>query len=149
MKKLVTPAENSARYFSGKLLTGGHHYVLVSEADSYASRQISLGVVEALTVGDVVVKLPEEAVESVLNGIVEEYIQTKPWNKDESTYAEYRANAYIYAAEAYSSELKGESLEQVEAANTVTATEKAALLKAEKAALKAEKAAAEKAAAAE
>ena len=115
MKKLVTPAEGSARYFAGKLLTGGHHYALVSEADTYAARQITLGEVEVLTAGDTVVRLPDAAQEQVLKEIVQDYLKTNIWDKNEQSYVEHIADAYRFGAEAYTSELNGESEEAVEA----------------------------------
>lgn len=148
MKKLVTPAEGSARYFAGKLLTGGHHYALVSEADTYAARQITLGEVEVLTAGDTVVRLPDVAQEQVLKEIVQDYLKTNIWDKNEQSYVEHIADAYRFGAEAYTSELNGESEEAVEAkvAAQKAAEEEAAAKKAAEEAAAEAKLAEEKAA---
>lgn len=139
MKNLLTPKTGSSRYFAGRLLTGGRHYVLVSEADSFAKRQVLLGDVELLEGTDgKAVTLPDSASDVELKNILADYMTTNPWVAEESTYEEYVADCYRFSAAAYSSELNGETEESEEEKR---AAEAAALAAAE-----AEKEAAEKAA---
>ena len=141
MKNLLTPKTGSSRYFAGRLLTGGRHYVLVSEADSFAKRQVLLGDVELLEGTDgKAVTLPDSASDVELKNILADYMTTNPWVAEESTYEEYVADCYRFSAAAYSSELNGETEESEEEKRAAEA-EKAAQEAAEKEA--AEKAAQE------
>ena len=151
MKNLLTPKTGSSRYFAGRLLTGGRHYVLVSEADSFAKRQVLLGDVELLEGTDgKAVTLPDSASDVELKNILADYMTTNPWVAEESTYEEYVADCYRFSAAAYSSELNGETEESEEEKRAAEAAALAAA-EAEKeaaalAAAEAEKEAAEKAA---
>lgn len=132
MKRLLTPLIGTTLYAMSTTLTGGRDYVLVSEDDSYASNLVLNQKLTALATGENIVLLPDEANLDDLNAIVTSYKVSKPWDKAKESYEEYIANAYRFAAEAYTAELQGEAevIEQpktrrktAEAAETKTETE--------------------------
>lgn len=118
MKRLLTPLIGTTLYAMSATLTGGRDYVLVSEDDSYASNLVLNQKLTALATGEKIVLLPDEANLDDLNAIVTSYKVSKPWDKEKESYEEYTANAYRFAAEAYTAELNGEAQETVEQPKT-------------------------------
>lgn len=118
MKRLLTPIIGKTIHAMDATLTGGRDYVLVSEQDSYAANLVLNQKLTALATGENMVLLPDEANLETLNSIVISYKVSNPWKPEEQTYEDYVANAYRYAAEAYTAELNGEAQETVEQPKT-------------------------------
>lgn len=108
MKRLLTPPLGVAMYASGITLLGGRDYVLVAVDDSYASNLVLNQKLQVLAVGENPVLLPDSAHLEELKNIVTEYKVSNAWDVKKETYEEYIANAYRYAAEAYTTILTGD-----------------------------------------
>lgn len=109
MKRLVTPKANTTLQIYGHTLTGGRDFLLTSEVDSYIANQLQIQRLTVLSIKDNPILLPDNAKSEVLEQIVREQKKSKPWNPKEEKYEQYISNVYIFAAEAYASELNGES----------------------------------------
>ena len=113
MKRLLTPQVGRSMFAMETTLTGGRDYVLVSDADSYANTLVLTGKLVPLSVNEKIVWLPEEANLADLKDVLNEYTNSNPWKPEDSSYEEYIANAYLFAAEAYTSELNNKGKEEV------------------------------------
>ena len=111
MKRLLTPQVGRTIYAMETTLTGGRDYVLVSDADGYANTLVLTGKLTPLAVNEKIIWLPDEAKLSELKEVLNEYTKTNVWNPEDEPYEQYIANAYIYAAEAYTSELNNKGKE--------------------------------------
>ena len=103
---LITPLPGTARSFNGRVLTGGHHYMLVQKNEVEILNALTMGVIAALE--GVEVDKPISPTE--LDQLVRELAASREKEKDES-YEDYRANLYRFAVEAMTSELQEEKPE--------------------------------------
>ena len=103
---LITPLPGTARSFNGRVLTGGHHYMLVQKNEVEILNALTMGVIVALE--GVEVDKPISPTE--LDQLVRELAVSRKKEKDES-YEDYRANLYRFAVEAMTSELQEEKPE--------------------------------------
>ena len=103
---LITPLPGTARSFNGRVLTGGHHYMLVQKNEVEILNALTMGVIVALE--GVEVEKPISSAE--LDQLVRELAASREKEKDES-YEDYRANLYRFAVEAMTSELQEEKPE--------------------------------------
>ena len=132
---LITPVHGTARSIAGKVMTGGHHYVLVDKTAVDVRNALTQGHAVALEGLEIKKRLSPREVDEM----VRELAQSRAQEENES-YEDYRANLYRFAVEALCSE--GETTAEDEEA------EKDAAAKAKKAAAEAKKAAAAEAKAA-
>lgn len=103
---LITPLPGTARSFNGRVLTGGHHYMLVQKNEVEILNALTMGVIVALE--GVEVNKPISPAE--LDKLVRELAMSREKEKDES-YEDYRANLYRFAVESMTSELQEEAPE--------------------------------------
>lgn len=103
---LITPLPGTARSFNGRVLTGGHHYMLVQKNEVEILNALTMGVIVALE--GVEIEKPISPVE--LDQLVRELAMSREKEKDES-YEDYRANLYRFAVESMTSELQEEKPE--------------------------------------
>ena len=96
---LITPLPGTARSFNGRVLTGGHHYMLVQKNEVEILNALTMGVIVALE--GVEIEKPISPVE--LDKLVRELAMSREKEKDES-YEDYRANLYRFAVESMTSE---------------------------------------------
>lgn len=127
---LITPVHGTARSIAGKVMTGGHHYVLVDKTAVDVRNALTQGHAVALEGLEIKKRLSPREVDEM----VRELAQSRAQEENES-YEDYRANLYRFAVEALCSE--GETTAEDKEA------EKDAAAKAKKAAAEAKKAAAE------
>ena len=127
---LITPVHGTARSIAGKVMTGGHHYVLVDKTAVDVRNALTQGHAIALEGLEIKKRLSPREVDK----LVHELAQSRAQEENES-YEDYRANLYRFAVEALCSE--GETTAEDKEA------EKDAAAKAKKAAAEAKKAAAE------
>ena len=127
---LITPVHGTARSIAGKVMTGGHHYVLVDKTAVDVRNALTQGHAVALEGLEIKKRLSPREVDEM----VRELAQSRAQEENES-YEDYRANLYRFAVEALCSE--GETTAEDKGA------EKDAAAKAKKAAAEAKKAAAE------
>lgn len=127
---LITPVHGTARSIAGKVMTGGHHYVLVDKTAVDVRNALTQGHAIALEGLEIKKRLSPREVDEM----VRELAQSRAQEENES-YEDYRANLYRFAVEALCSE--GETTAEDKEA------EKDAAAKAKKAAAEAKKAAAE------
>ena len=127
---LITPVHGTARSIAGKVMTGGHHYVLVDKTAVDVRNALTQGHAVALEGLEIRKRLSPREVDEM----VRELAQSRAQEENES-YEDYRANLYRFAVEALCSE--GETTAEDKEA------EKDAAAKAKKAAAEAKKAAAE------
>ena len=132
---LITPVHGTARSIAGKVMTGGHHYVLVDKTAVDVRNALTQGHAIALEGLEIKKRLSPREVDK----LVHELAQSRAQEENES-YEDYRANLYRFAVEALCSE--GETTAEDKGA------EKAAAAEAKKAAAEAKKAAAAEAKAA-
>ena len=132
---LITPVHGTARSIAGKVMTGGHHYVLVDKTAVDVRNALTQGHAVALEGLEIKKRLSPREVDEM----VRELAQSRAQEENES-YEDYRANLYRFAVEALCSE--GETAAEDKGA------EKAAAAEAKKAAAEAKKAAAAEAKAA-
>ena len=132
---LITPVHGTARSIAGKVMTGGHHYVLVDKTAVDVRNALTQGHAVALEGLEIKKRLSPREVDEM----VRELAQSRAQEENES-YEDYRANLYRFAVEALCSE--GEITVEDKGA------EKAAAAEAKKAAAEAKKAAAAEAKAA-
>ena len=129
---LITPVHGTARSIAGKVMTGGHHYVLVDKT--------AVDVRNALTQGHAValegLEIKKQLSPREVDNLVRELAQSRAQWEDES-YEDYRANLYRFAVEALCSE--GETTVEDKGAEKAAAAEakKAAAAEAKKAAAEA------------
>ena len=107
---LITPLPGTARSFNGRVLTGGHHYMLVQKNEVEILNALTMGVIVALE--GVEVDKPISPTE--LDQLVRELAVSREKEKDES-YEDYRANLYRFAVESMTSELQEEKPEPEQA----------------------------------
>ena len=103
---LITPLPGTARSFNGRVLTGGHHYMLVQKNNVEILNALTMGVIVALE--GVEVNKPISPAE--LDNLVRELAMSREKEKDES-YEDYRANLYRFAVESMTSEIQEETSE--------------------------------------
>ena len=103
---LITPLSGTARSFNGRVLTGGHHYMLVQKNEVEILNALTMGVIVALE--GVEIEKPISPVE--LDQLVRELAMSREKEKDES-YEDYRANLYRFAVESMTSEIQEEKPE--------------------------------------
>ena len=127
---LITPVHGTARSIAGKVMTGGHHYVLVDKTAVDVRNALTQGHAVALEGLEIKKRLSPREVDN----LVRELAQSRAQEENES-YEDYRANLYRFAVEALCSE--GETTAEDKEA------EKDAAAKAKKAAAEDKKAAAE------
>ena len=101
---LITPLLGTARSFNGRVLTGGHHYMLVQKNEVEILNALTMGVIVALE--GVEIEKPISPVE--LDKLVRELAMSREKEKDES-YEDYRANLYRFAVESMTSETEEEA----------------------------------------
>lgn len=101
---LITPLPGTARSFNGRVLTGGHHYMLVQKNEVEILNALTMGVIVALE--GVEIEKPISPVE--LDKLVRELAMSREKEKDES-YEDYRANLYRFAVESMTSETEEEA----------------------------------------
>ena len=103
---LITPLPGTARSFNGRVLTGGHHYMLVQKNEVEILNALTMGVIVALEGVEI-----EKTISPVeLDQLVRELAMSREKEDDES-YEDYRANLYRFAVESMTSELKEEKPE--------------------------------------
>ena len=103
---LITPLPGTARSFNGRVLTGGHHYMLVQKNEVEILNALTMGVIVALEGVEI-----EKTISPVeLDKLVRELAMSREKEKDES-YEDYRANLYRFAVESMTSELQEEAPE--------------------------------------
>lgn len=96
---LITPLPGTARSFNGRVLTGGHHYMLVQKNEVEIRNALTMGVIVALEGVEI-----EKTISPVeLDKLVRELAMSREKEKDES-YEDYRANLYRFAVESMTSE---------------------------------------------
>lgn len=139
-KILITPTLGTARAILGKVMTGGHHYLLVDKTEVSIRNLLTQDLAVAVEGIQVDVPLSARAVDE----LVKELAVSREKEKDES-YEDYRANLYRFAIESLTKEIETGGVE--EDAEAIAAEKAAAAAKA-KADAVAEKAAAKAAAAA-
>ena len=132
---LITPVHGTARSIAGKVMTGGHHYLLVDKTAVDVRNALTQGHAVALEGLEIEKRLSPREVDK----LVRELAQSRTQEEGES-YEDYRANLYRFAIESLTSE--GENTAEDEEAK------KAAAAEAKKAAAEAKKAAAAEAKAA-
>ena len=103
---LITPLPGTARSFNGRVLTGGHHYMLVQKNEVEILNALTMGVIVALEG----VEIDKPISPTELDQLVRELAVSREKEKDES-YEDYRANLYRFAVEAMTSELQEEKPE--------------------------------------
>ena len=126
---LITPVHGTARSIAGKVMTGGHHYVLVDKTAVDVRNALTQGHAIALEGLEIKKRLSPREVDK----LVHELAQSRAQEENES-YEDYRANLYRFAVEALCSE--GETTAEDKEAKKATAAEakKAAAAEAKKAA---------------
>ena len=129
---LITPVHGTARSIAGKVMTGGHHYVLVDKTAIDVRNALTQGHAVALGRLEVRKRLSPREVDEM----VRELAQSRAQEENES-YEDYRANLYRFAVEALCSE--GETTAEDKEAEKAAAAEakKAAAAEAKKAAAEA------------
>lgn len=101
---LITPLPGTARSFNGRVLTGGHHYMLVQKNEVEILNALTMGVIVALEGVEI-----EKTISPVeLDKLVRELAMSRVKEKDES-YEDYRANLYRFAVESMTSETEEEA----------------------------------------
>lgn len=101
---LITPLPGTARSFNGRVLTGGHHYMLVQKNEVEILNALTMGVIVALEGVEI-----EKTISPVeLDKLVRELAMSREKEKDES-YEDYRANLYRFAVESMTSETEEEA----------------------------------------
>lgn len=101
---LITPLPGTARSFNGRVLTGGHHYMLVQKNEVEIRNALTMGVIVALEGVEI-----EKTISPVeLDKLVRELAMSREKEKDES-YEDYRANLYRFAVESMTSETEEEA----------------------------------------
>ena len=101
---LITPLPGTARSFNGRVLTGGHHYMLVQKNEVEIRNALTMGVIVALEGVEI-----EKTISPVeLDKLVRELAMSREKEKDES-YEDYRANLYRFAVESMTSEPEEEA----------------------------------------
>ena len=104
---LITPLPGTARSFNGRVLTGGHHYMLVQKNEVEILNALTMGVIIALEGVEI-----EKTISPVeLDKLVRELAMSREKEKDES-YEDYRANLYRFAVESMTSETEEEAAEK-------------------------------------
>lgn len=104
---LITPLPGTARSFNGRVLTGGHHYMLVQKNEVEILNALTMGVIVALEGVEI-----EKTISPVeLDKLVRELAMSREKEKDES-YEDYRANLYRFAVESMTSETEEEAAEK-------------------------------------
>ena len=103
---LITPLPGTARSFNGRVLTGGHHYMLVQKNEVEILNALTMGVIVALE--GVEVEKPISSAE--LDQLVRELAASRE-KEDGESYEDYRANLYRFAIESMTSELQEETPE--------------------------------------
>lgn len=103
---LITPLPGTARSLNGRVLTGGHHYMLVQKNEVEILNALTMGVIVALEG----VELDKHISPTELDQLVRELVVSRKKEKDES-YEDYRANLYRFAVESMTSELQEEKSE--------------------------------------
>ena len=132
---LITPVHGTARSIAGKVMTGGHHYVLVDKTAVDVRNALTQGHAVALEGLEIKKRLSPREVDN----LVRELAQSRAQEENES-YEDYRANLYRFAVEALCSE--GETTAEAKKA-TAAEAKKAAAAEAKKAAAAEAKAAKE------
>ena len=129
---LITPVHGTARSIAGKVMTGGHHYVLVDKTAVDVRNALTQGHAVALEGLEIKKRLSPREVDEM----VRELAQSRAQEENES-YEDYRANLYRFAVEALCSE--GEITVEDKGAEKAAAAEakKAAAAEAKKAAVEA------------
>ena len=129
---LITPVHGTARSIAGKVMTGGHHYVLVDKTAVDVRNALTQGHAVALEGLEIKKRLSPREVDEM----VRELAQSRAQEEKES-YEDYRANLYRFAVEALCSE--GEITVEDKGAEKAAAAEakKAAAAEAKKAAAEA------------
>ena len=129
---LITPVHGTARSIAGKVMTGGHHYVLVDKTAVDVRNALTQGHAVALEGLEIKKRLSPREVDEM----VRELAQSRAQEENES-YEDYRANLYRFAVEALCSE--GEITVEDKGAEKAAAAEakKAAAAEAKKAAAEA------------
>ena len=129
---LITPVHGTARSIAGKVMTGGHHYVLVDKTAVDVRNALTQGHAIALEGLEIKKRLSPREVDEM----VRELAQSRAQEENES-YEDYRANLYRFAVEALCSE--GEITVEDKGAEKAAAAEakKAAAAEAKKAAAEA------------
>ena len=129
---LITPVHGTARSIAGKVMTGGHHYVLVDKTAVDVRNALTQGHAVALEGLEIKKRLSPREVDN----LVRELAQSRAQEENES-YEDYRANLYRFAVEALCSE--GEITVEDKGAEKAAAAEakKAAAAEAKKAAAEA------------
>ena len=133
---LITPVHGTARSIAGKVMTGGHHYVLVDKTAVDVRNALTQGHAVALEGLEIKKRLSPREVDEM----VRELAQSRAQEENES-YEDYRANLYRFAVEALCSE--GETTAEDEEAKKAAAEAKKAAAEAKKAAAAEAKAAKE------
>ena len=101
---LIPPLPGTARSFNGRVLTGGHHYMLVQKNEVEILNALTMGVIVALEGVEI-----EKTISPVeLDKLVRELAMSREKEKDES-YEDYRANLYRFAVESMTSETEEEA----------------------------------------
>ena len=103
---LITPVHGTARSIAGKVMTGGHHYVLVDKTAVDVRNALTQGHAVALEGLEIKKRLSPREVDEM----VRELAQSRAQEENES-YEDYRANLYRFAVEAMTSELQEEKPE--------------------------------------
>ena len=116
---LITPVHGTARSIAGKVMTGGHHYVLVDKTAIDVRNALTQGHAVALGRLEVRKRLSPREVDEM----VRELAQSRAQEENES-YDDYRANLYRFAVEALCSE--GEINVEAKGAKKAAAEAKAA-----------------------
>ena len=129
---LITPVHGTARSIAGKVMTGGHHYVLVDKTAVDVRNALTQGHAVALEGLEIKKRLSPREVDEMVRELAQSRIQ-----EENESYEDYRANLYRFAIEALSSE--GETTAEDEEAKKAAAAEakKAAAAEAKKAAAEA------------
>ena len=132
MKRLVTPPVGKVRMIGTRTLTGGVDYIVASDKDTEVNNLVGLGFLNFLmTPEGKLVTLPDSASATVFNEIVEETVETRPWDKEVESYSEYCSNIQIFAAEAYTAELEAAEKSEAESAPTTPRRSKKSTAKSE------------------
>ena len=129
---LITPVHGTARSIAGKVMTGGHHYVLVDKTAVDVRNALTQGHAVALEGLEIKKRLSPREVDEMVRELAQSRIQ-----EENESYEDYRANLYRFAIESLSSE--GETTAEDKEAEKAAAAEakKAAAAEAKKAAAEA------------
>lgn len=109
---LITPLPGTARSFNGRVLTGGHHYMLVQKNEVEILNALTMGVITALEG----VEIDKHISPVELDKLVRELAVSREKGKNES-YEDYRANLYRFAVESMTSESQEEKPEPEQASS--------------------------------